>query len=218
MASRTSIARSSFTIHMRTSIYVCSSTVHQHAPLFLLSAISLFTLANTAFMSSPSSLSPLPLMINSARTAGAHGVMVGRAAYNNPWHILGHVDTAVYGASRSNLTRRQVLEKYQVYGDSVLLKYGLGPTVRDVVKPLLGFFHSAPGNGLWKRKADAAIQTCSTIKSFFDETLPVIPDSVLDSPLGEPPSGRGDLFANMDSLVPPPYRTREEDDAIAMYA
>ncbi|MED6204004.1 hypothetical protein PIB30_005009 [Stylosanthes scabra] len=154
--------------------------------------------------------------INSARTAGAHGVMVGRAAYNNPWHILGHVDTAVYGASRSNLTRRQVLEKYQVYGDSVLLKYGLGPTVRDVVKPLLGFFHSEPGNGLWKRKADAAIQTCSTIKSFFDETLPVIPDSVLDSPLGEPPSGRGDLFANMDSLMPPPHRRREEDDA--MYA
>jgi len=28
----------------------------------------------------------------------------------------------------------QVLEKYQVYGDSVLLQYGLRPTVRDIVK------------------------------------------------------------------------------------
>ncbi|QHO53425.1 tRNA-dihydrouridine(20/20a) synthase [Arachis hypogaea] len=72
--------------------------------------------------------------INSARMAGAHGVMVGRAAYNNPWHLLGHIDTAVYGASRSSLTRRQVLEKYQVYGDSVLMKYGPGPTVRDITK------------------------------------------------------------------------------------
>ncbi|KAL1330510.1 hypothetical protein HN51_047755 [Arachis hypogaea] len=152
--------------------------------------------------------------INSARMAGAHGVMVGRAAYNNPWHLLGHVDTAVYGASRSSLTRRQVLEKYQVYGDSVLMKYGLGPTVRDITKPLLGFFHSEPGNGLWKRKADAAIQTCSTIKALLDETLAVIPDSVLDSPLAESSCGRGYLFANMDSLLPPPYIRREEDDTM----
>jgi len=28
----------------------------------------------------------------------------------------------------------KVLEKYQVYGDSVLGQYGLGPTVRDIVK------------------------------------------------------------------------------------
>ncbi|TKY49606.1 tRNA-dihydrouridine(20/20a) synthase [Spatholobus suberectus] len=149
--------------------------------------------------------------VNGALKAGAHGVMVGRAAYNNPWHILGHVDTAIYGAPSSDLTRRQVLEKYQVYGDSVLRQYGLGPTVRDIVKPLLGFFHSEPGNGLWKRKADSAFQTCTTIKSFFEETLVAIPDSVLDSPVAEPQFGRGDLFANIQSLLPPPYRTREED-------
>ncbi|XP_019441116.1 PREDICTED: uncharacterized protein LOC109346164 isoform X2 [Lupinus angustifolius] len=154
--------------------------------------------------------------INSARKAGAHGVMVGRAAYSNPWQILGHVDTAIYGAPSSGITRRQVIEKYQAYGESVLLQYGFRPTVRDIVKPLLGFFHSEPGNGLWKRKADAAFQTCKSIKSFFDETLVAIPDSVLDSPVAvEPPSGRGDLFANIDSLLPPPYRTREEDAIFA---
>ncbi|XP_040862011.1 tRNA-dihydrouridine(20/20a) synthase isoform X2 [Glycine max] len=149
--------------------------------------------------------------VNGALKAGAHGVMVGRAAYNNPWHILGHVDTAIYGASSSGLTRRQVLEKYQVYGDSVLQRYGLGPSLRDIVKPLLGFFHSEPGNGLWKRKADSAVQTCTTIKSFFEETLVAIPDSVLDSAVVKPQSGRGDIFANIYSSLPPPYRTREED-------
>ncbi|XP_020973859.1 uncharacterized protein LOC107629698 isoform X1 [Arachis ipaensis] len=155
--------------------------------------------------------------VNAAREAGAHGVMLGRAAYNNPWHILGHVDTAIYGAPRSGLTRRQVLKKYQVYGDSVLGKYGHKPTVRDIVKPLLNLFHSAPGNGLWKRKADAAFRSCTnscaiqTIESFFEETLVAIPDLVLDSSAVEPPPGRGDLFANIDSLLPPPYRTREEE-------
>ncbi|XP_020212126.1 uncharacterized protein LOC109796759 [Cajanus cajan] len=153
--------------------------------------------------------------VNGALKAGAHGVMVGRAAYHNPWHILGHVDSAVYGAPRSDLTRRQVLEKYQIYGDSVVRKYGLGPTVRDIVKPLLGFFHSEPGNGLWKRKANSAFHTCTTVKSFLEETLVAIPDSVLDSPFGEPQSGRGDLFANIHGLLPTPYRAREVD-AIAI--
>ncbi|XP_057456968.1 uncharacterized protein LOC130747925 isoform X2 [Lotus japonicus] len=148
--------------------------------------------------------------VYAAREAGAYGVMVGRAAYNNPWHILGHVDTVIYGAPSCSLTRRQVLEKYIVYGDSVLGKYGHRPTVRDIVKPLLNLFHSAPGNGLWKRKADAAFRHCTTIKSFFEETLVAIPDSVLDSPVVEPTPGRRDLFANMDSLLPPPYTTREE--------
>ena len=55
-----------------------------------------------------------------------------------------------------------------------------------------------------------------TIKSFLDETLVAIPDSVLDSPIGELQPGRTDLFANIESILPPPYtRTREED---AVYA
>ncbi|GMP41701.1 hypothetical protein CsSME_00011703 [Camellia sinensis var. sinensis] len=143
--------------------------------------------------------------------------MVGRAAYHNPWYTLGHVDTAVYGAPHTNLTRRQVLEKYQVYGDSVLGKYGQKPTVRDVVKPLLGLFHSEPGNGLWKRKADAALQHCTTLKSFLEETLGAIPDSVLDSTVGEAPSGCIDTFAKLNGLLPPPYAAREHERE-ALYA
>ncbi|WKA02372.1 hypothetical protein VitviT2T_020568 [Vitis vinifera] len=102
--------------------------------------------------------------VNAALRQGAHGVMVGRAAYHNPWYTLGHVDSAVYGAPVSDLSRRQVLEQYQVYGDSVLEKYGPHrPSIREVVKPLLHFFYSEPGNGLWKRKADAAFFHCKVL-------------------------------------------------------
>nr|POF05760.1 trna-dihydrouridine(20/20a) synthase [Quercus suber] len=79
--------------------------------------------------------------VNAARRAGAHGVMVGRAAYHNPWQVLGHVDSVIYGAPSSGITRRQILEKYQVYGDSVLGKYGIKPHVRDVVK--VGIYYVA---------------------------------------------------------------------------
>lgn len=148
--------------------------------------------------------------VNSALREGAHGVMVGRAAYNNPWYTLGNVDTAVYGASPSSITRRQVLEKFQVYGDSVLGKYGDGrPSVREVVMPLLHLFHSEPGNGLWKRKADSAFRNCTTIKSFLEETLVAIPDSVLDSPLVGVPPDHEDCFANLQ--LPPPYKETEQE-------
>ncbi|KAB1224833.1 tRNA-dihydrouridine synthase A [Morella rubra] len=150
--------------------------------------------------------------VNAALTAGAHGVMIGRAAYNNPWPMLGHVDSAIYGAPRSGLTRRQILEKYQVYGDSVLRKYGEKPHVRDVVKPILHLFHAEPGNGVWKRKADAAFQHCTSIKSFFEETLVAIPDSVLDSPVAEPPAGRDHLFTDIPNLLPPPYEMGAEQE------
>lgn len=53
--------------------------------------------------------------------------------------------------------------------------------------------------------------TVQTVKSFLEETMAAIPDSVLDSSFAKSPPGREDLFANIDSLLPPPYRTRDED-------
>ncbi|KAL8155050.1 uncharacterized protein LOC141661692 [Apium graveolens] len=153
--------------------------------------------------------------VNAARREGAHGVMVGRAAYNTPWHALGLVDTAVYGAPHSGLTRRQVLEQYQEYGDSVLGKQGNNrPNIRDIVKPTLGLFHSAPGNGLWKRKADVALRRCKTVKSFFEETLDAIPDWVLDETLEEKPSSSVETFANSKTLLPPPYTYTESEQIV----
>ncbi|KAJ6796274.1 Uncharacterized protein M6B38_223020 [Iris pallida] len=146
--------------------------------------------------------------VDAARRQGAHGVMVGRAAYNNPWSTLGYVDSALYGMPCSGVSRRQVLEKFQVYADSVLGKYGPNkPSIRQLIKPLLHLFHSEPGNGLWKRKADAALRNCTTVKSFLEETLVAIPDSVLDSTLvqGQPTCENG--FANFGDLLPPPYRS-----------
>ncbi|KAM3265328.1 tRNA-dihydrouridine(20/20a) synthase isoform X1 [Capsicum annuum] len=149
--------------------------------------------------------------VNAARMEGAHGVMLGRAAYSNPWRILGLVDSSVYGAPLHSITRRQVLEQYQVYGDSVVRMYGNKPNIRDVVKPLLGLFHGEPRNVVWKRKVDAALLHCTTIKSLLEETLGEIPERVLDAPITEVPSGSTDMFIKVKSLLPPPYTVNEED-------
>ncbi|VAH46787.1 unnamed protein product [Triticum turgidum subsp. durum] len=137
---------------------------------------------------------------------GAHQVMVGRAAYNNPWNMLGHVDSEIYGMPTRCSSRRQMLESYQVYGDSIIGQYGISrPNVRQLVKPVLHLFHSEPGNSLWKRKADSTLRHCKTLAQFLEETLDAIPDSVLDAPVLREPSREQDYFAHVDSLLPPRY-------------
>ncbi|XP_068636576.1 uncharacterized protein [Aristolochia californica] len=150
--------------------------------------------------------------IDAARKEGAHGVMVGRAAYNNPWSLLGEVDSKVFGVAGYGLSRRQILEGFQVYADSVLGRYGHGkPSLRQVVKPLLNLFHSEPGNGLWKRKADSSLRHCQTVKSFLEETLEAIPDAVLDSGMTERDPVFVDTFSNLQHSLPPPYYSREQE-------
>ncbi|KAF6158549.1 hypothetical protein GIB67_040063 [Kingdonia uniflora] len=150
--------------------------------------------------------------VNAARRQGAYGVMVGRAAYNNPWPTLAYVDSSVYGAPGTSISRRQVLEQFQVYSDSVLGQYGPNkPSIRQLVKPLLHLFHSEPGNGLWKRKADAAFHRCETMKSFLEKTLDAIPDSVLDSTPDTNSCCSEDTFADIYGFLPPPYKFREQE-------
>nr|GEV03557.1 tRNA-dihydrouridine(20/20a) synthase-like isoform X1 [Tanacetum cinerariifolium] len=150
--------------------------------------------------------------VRAAQNEGAHGVMVGRAAYNNSWALLGNVDTAIYGAPPSTVTRRQVLEKYQVYADSVIGIYGNGkPSLRDIVKPLYGLFWGETGNGVWKRNADSAFHHCKTFKSLMEETISAMPDRVLDAPVDAYSTTCIDKFANSMSLLPLPYTAKEEE-------
>ncbi|PKU63343.1 uncharacterized protein LOC110106874 isoform X1 [Dendrobium catenatum] len=148
--------------------------------------------------------------VDAAIRQGASGVMVGRAAYNNPWFTLGHVDVAIYGVPFHRCSRRQIIEQYQEYADSVIGKFGSNkPNVRQLVKPLLNLFHSEPGNSRWKRAADAALRHCKTVRSFLEETLPNLPDEVLDSTLVNSPCDH-ERFADVDAILPPPYRSSGE--------
>lgn len=60
-------------------------------------------------------------------------------------------------------------------------------------------------------KLSDSLTLLQTVKSFFDETLVAIPDSVLDSPVGERHPGSEDPFANIHSLLPPRYEASEAD-------
>ncbi|KAK9829203.1 hypothetical protein WJX72_004471 [[Myrmecia] bisecta] len=137
------------------------------------------------------------------RTEGGgsiHGAMIGRAAYYQPWDCLSDVDLRLYGAeTNAAISRRQVLEEYGRYGDSMVLeeygRYGdsmvgrfmdngkiRAPNVRTIVKPLLNMFHGEPGCKKWKQALDKALKSATSVSSVLQETLVHIPDRVLDAP------------------------------------
>ncbi|KAK9841940.1 hypothetical protein WJX81_000054 [Elliptochloris bilobata] len=130
--------------------------------------------------------------LGSHAAAGAciEGVMIGRAAYSAPWSCLADADMAVWGApANAAASRREVLERYAVYGDSVLGRWGvrqdgsLVPGVRAVAKPLLGLFHGEPGGRRFRVALEHGLRKKpATLSALLQEALRAIPDSVLDAP------------------------------------
>ncbi|GAX83434.1 hypothetical protein CEUSTIGMA_g10859.t1 [Chlamydomonas eustigma] len=123
------------------------------------------------------------------------GVMIGRAAYNDPWNCLADADRSIFGEPANAVrSRREVLERYTEYCDAIMGKFGIRsdghmePNVRLLFKPLLGLFHAEPGSKRWKAAVDGVLkQDPPSVRHVLDLTLHHIPSEVLDSP---PPSAQ----------------------------
>jgi tRNA-dihydrouridine synthase A len=74
------------------------------------------------------------------------GVMVGRAAYHNPW-LLTEVESALFGTP-VRATRREMLERFLPYVESELQR---GARLNDVARHLHGLFSGCPGARLFRR-------------------------------------------------------------------
>ncbi|MBS0124127.1 tRNA dihydrouridine(20/20a) synthase DusA [Thetidibacter halocola] len=80
--------------------------------------------------------------------AGFDGAMVGRAAYHQPWDILGGADEAVWGATSPNATRADVVQAMLPYIEGHLTS---GGRLHQVTRHMLGLFAGQPGARLWRR-------------------------------------------------------------------
>ncbi|BCU06096.1 tRNA-dihydrouridine(20/20a) synthase [Allochromatium tepidum] len=76
------------------------------------------------------------------------GVMIGRAAYHNPW-ILAEADRRVFGDDHPRPTRRQVLEAFIPYAERQL---AAGVPMSAMSRHLLGLFRGRPGARAWRRR------------------------------------------------------------------
>ncbi len=75
------------------------------------------------------------------------GVMIGRAAYDNPY-LFAPVDGLIYGESEPPPTRHQVIERMLPYIEYQVAK---GLKLNSISRHFLQIFTSQPGTKAWKR-------------------------------------------------------------------
>jgi tRNA-dihydrouridine synthase A len=75
------------------------------------------------------------------------GVMIGRAAYQNPW-LLAEVDSAIFGIDKPALSRDDVMADLLPYVEQQLAN---GARLNQITRHILGLFHGQPGAKKFRR-------------------------------------------------------------------
>jgi tRNA-dihydrouridine synthase A len=101
-------------------------------------------------------LPELPIVINggiaSLGEARCHlehvdGVMLGRAAYQEPWRLL-NVDRELFGETPPHATMQEVFEAMTPYIDRELAR---GVRLHSITRHFVGAFHAVPGARAFRR-------------------------------------------------------------------
>lgn len=78
---------------------------------------------------------------------GVDGVMLGRAAYGEPY-MLANVDSEIFGAETAPPSREAVAETMSVY---LKQQFALGVRPHSITRHMIGLYHGAPGARRWRR-------------------------------------------------------------------
>ncbi|MFD1343114.1 tRNA dihydrouridine(20/20a) synthase DusA [Litorisediminicola beolgyonensis] len=79
---------------------------------------------------------------------GLDGVMIGRAAYHQPWDILADADARIFGSERAAPEPDAVARQMMPY---VARHVAEGGRAHQVTRHMLGLFAGRPGARLWRR-------------------------------------------------------------------
>ncbi|MGI9326207.1 MAG: tRNA dihydrouridine(20/20a) synthase DusA [Pseudomonadales bacterium] len=118
----------------------------------------------------------LPIVVNGgiacAEDAMEHlthveGVMIGRAAYQNPT-LLAELSTRLHKQGRPSPTAHQVIELYRTY---VVNQLADGVRLGDLCRPLLGVYHAVPGARQFRRILSNATRLRANDPKLLDDAL-----------------------------------------------
>lgn len=104
------------------------------------------------------------------------GVMIGRAAYENPF-LFAPVDSLFYNDNHPLPSRREVVEAIVLYLEEQIVR-GIFPN--RITRHILGLFHQQPGAKFWKRYLSENAHKPQTGANILLEAMRGIPDEVLD--------------------------------------
>ena len=117
-----------------------------------------------------------------AQLGRVDGVMMGRAAYENPF-LFATVDRDFYGETAPPPTRREVVEGLLPYLEQELSN---GVHLNRVTRHVLGLFAHQPGARAWKRHLSENAHLPGAGVEVVLEAMRRVPDEVLDArPAGE---------------------------------
>lgn len=74
-------------------------------------------------------------------------VMIGRAAYHNPY-ILAEVDSLFHGAAKPASSRHEIIQAFLPYVEQQLAQ---GERIQSLTRHILGLFHGEANARLWRR-------------------------------------------------------------------
>nr|WP_227102782.1 tRNA dihydrouridine(20/20a) synthase DusA [Deinococcus radiodurans] len=109
--------------------------------------------------------------------AWADGVMIGRAAYQEPY-LLAAADRDVFGEDAQAVSRREAIEAYLPY---VAAQVEAGQPLNRMMKHTLGLFAGQPGARHWKRTLSEQGHKPGAGLDVVRAALAGVPDDVLDA-------------------------------------
>ena len=116
-----------------------------------------------------------------AEMAAGHlgGVMLGRAAYQNPW-LLAQVDPQFYGEPAAQPSRDAVVEALRPL---LAVHEAAGRPARHVIRHILGLYNGVPGAKHWRRRLSQPLAPGEGLQA-LDEALAALPRALetIDDP------------------------------------
>ena len=98
------------------------------------------------------------------------GVMLGRAAYHDPW-LLASVDPHLFGAEPPARTRSDVIDALVPYAERALAR---GVAFRAIVRHILGLYHGVPGGRRFRQLLSDARRLADADTTLLADALRVV--------------------------------------------
>ncbi len=105
-----------------------------------------------------------------AQLAAADGVMLGRAAYHQPW-LLAEADARLFGDGALPKSRAEVAQAMAAYAAREVAG---GVALRQITRHMLGLYHHAPRARLWRRMLSDSASLARNDPALIGEALEAV--------------------------------------------
>ncbi|WP_083793886.1 tRNA dihydrouridine(20/20a) synthase DusA [Salipiger bermudensis] len=103
---------------------------------------------------------------------GLDGVMIGRAAYHQPWDILANADARIYGEAAGPVSPEEAVQAMLPYIGRHLAS---GGRLHQITRHMLGLFAGRPGARQWRRVLSEGATRDGAGPELVEEALSRVP-------------------------------------------